>query len=265
MFGISVPSDVDEETKALGIPRVHTTGGSPDYFIDKDGVQLIHASIKCPFYDAPSAVANPGLSARFDDVPGMWYSDGVRWRPFGGRIALKAVYYNDVAATRSLSVTSQFKVRIPYSLLNGSLFRDGDQIKIQACYQRLYLHGDDSTKIIHRSIYAGSNSSIPANNTLIHETNTSATNDGVPEHEFCFRRMDSTTVQVIGAPSFVFNMFNGPSPNDLATPMGVSDIANMDINDTYIDWCLRWAGATAPTYDAGVLYNGLIEFVAVGA
>lgn len=242
--------------------RVHTADDIPDYLMDKDGIQLIGSSIKCPFYDAPSAVANPGLSARFDDVPGMWYSDGVRWRPFGGRIALKAAYYHDVNATRSTSVVSQLKAKIPYSLLNGSLFRDGDQIKIQAAYQRLYLDAGDNTKIVHRSIYAGSNSSTPANNTLIHETNTSATNDGVPEHEFCFRRMDSTTVQVLGANS-VYNMWNGPSPTDLMTTMGVSDVSNMDINDTYIDWCFRWA--VAPTVDAAVLYSGLIEFVAAGA
>ncbi|MBV6447308.1 hypothetical protein [Nitrosomonas sp.] len=250
-----------EDALSAGMIRKVTIGGNT-MLIGPDGTQLFHTSIKCPFYDAPSAVANPGLSARFDDVPGMWFADGVRWRPFGGRVALKVTYYHDVSATRATSPTSQCKVKIPYSLLNGSLFRDGDQIKIQGAYQRLFLDAGDNTKVIYRSVYAGKDANTPANNTQIHEANTSATNDGVPEHEFCFRRMDSTTVQVLGA-NASFNMFNGANTNDLMTPMGVSDIANMDINDTYIDWCLRWG--VAPAVDAGVIYNGLIEFVAAGA
>lgn len=248
--------------KRMNFVRASRSGNVPTLLVDYDGTELFPCSLKCPFYDALSAIANPGLSARFDDVPGMWYSDGVRWRPFGGRVVLKTTYYHDVAATRATSVTSQCKVKIPYSLLNGSLFRNGDQIKIQSAYQRLFLDAGDTAKFLYRGIYAGKDANTPANNTQIHELNvTTTSNDGVPEHEFCFRRMDSTTVQVLGANN-LFNMWNGPSASDLMTPMGVSDITNMDMNDTYLDWCLRWG--VAPAVDAGVLYNALVEFVAAG-
>jgi len=260
MVGVHDYVDVDEETNSLNIPRVHKTGLIPDYIMSPDGTQLIHTSIKCPFYDSPLAVANPGLSAMFDDVPGMWYSDGVRWRPSGGRIVIGAIYYDDVPATSSTTAVSQFKFKIPYSLLNGSLFRDKDQLKIQSSFQRLSLN--DSVNLL-RSIYIGSDSSIHLNNRMVHETSSTSANDGISEHEFCFRRMDSTTVQILGTAN-AFNMFGGASPTDLASPLptaSTSDIANMDINDTYIDWCLRFASAST---DAAVLYNATVEFVAAG-
>ena len=44
-FGLSVPTDVDEETQALGIPRVNTTNGPPDHFTVGDYIIPIKPKI----------------------------------------------------------------------------------------------------------------------------------------------------------------------------------------------------------------------------
>lgn len=246
--GGSLPSNV---------PLIHSTAGVPDYLTGQDGTQLFPTSIKCPFYDAPSAVANTGLTAFFTDVPGLWYSNGVRWLPVGGRIALKSAYYQDVSATRSLTPVSQCKAKLPYSLLNGSVFRDGDQIKIQSGFKRL---SSVDSAVIRRNVYAGSNSTTPSSNVVVDSSDMDPGNVGVNEQEFCFRRIDSTTVQVLGS-NIAFVMFNGDTGNDLMPYGGSSDIPSMDVNDTYIDLCLSFNSSSA---DSVVLYYALIELVTPG-
>lgn len=261
-FGVSVPSDVDEETKALGIPRVHMTGGISDYFIDKDGNKLTSKFISGPFYDIPAAKENPGLVYRLTDAGlrgSHLYSDGARYRAFGGRITIGVQY--DSTPSRSATVISTAKFKIPYSPIEGSLLGMGDRINIRESHERTSTDAGDTSRILHRSFYLGKDNSI-LNNLLLHKTNTSASNRSVGEDSFEFSRVDSTTLRILGVNNG-FDNWNGPSPSPIYSRFGITGFDNLDLNDIYLDLGFNFAAAS-PTVDAFLLHYMTAEIITCG-
>ncbi|SDX24249.1 hypothetical protein SAMN05216333_12338 [Nitrosomonas oligotropha] len=262
MFGVSVPSDVDEETKALGIPRMNMTGGFSDYLIDKDGNKLASKFISGPFYDIPSAKDHPGLIYRPTDAGiggNVLFADGTRWRAVGGAINVLLKY--NVAPTRSATPVSVAKFVLPYSPIEGSLWQDGDLMEFTSVIERTSTDAGDNTKTIYRDVHIGSNATM-ANNDPIASTTTAAANDGIPELMLRFRRIDSTTIQHLGIRVNAFDNWGGPSTNNPHSAYGISNFENMDRANMNVDFGLHFSAA--PTVDAARLYFVFARLVTCG-
>jgi hypothetical protein len=255
-----------ENALAAGMIRKATSGGS-DMLIGADDTQLIPSNIKCPFYDAPLAKGNRGLVVFFTDVGSgqLCFSDDYRWKPVGGRVNA-GVKYNAVP-TRSGTFDSKLKIKIPYSPLNGSFLQNGDMIRVQASYQRLFMDAGDNTKFLIRRLLFG-RSSNPIDNKELLNSYGAIANDGCAEHNLVIKRTDSSTMQLLGK-QVVFNMWDGNTTTDLYSINGITDIDNMDMQDVYLDYGFNFGTSNtvgvAATKDAAHLYSCFVEIITCGS
>ncbi|QOJ24078.1 MAG: hypothetical protein HRU78_10840 [Gammaproteobacteria bacterium] len=176
------------------------------------------------------------------------------------------VKYN-ATPTRSGTFDSKLKIKIPYSPLNGSFLQNGDMIRIQASYQRLFLDAGDSTKFLFRRLFLG-RSTNPANNKELLVTNGAVANDGCAEHNLVIKKTDSSTFQILGK-QVVFNLWDGNTATDLYSINGVTDIDNIDIQDAYLDFGFNFGTSITvgvpAIKDAAHLYSCFIEIITCGS
>lgn len=196
---------------------------------------------------APAAVGNKGLIVPITDAgPGgydLFISDGTRLRPIGGVLNLGIRWTQLVVPQLDSNKTdanfvSGFKIRLPYSATNGSLFNNGDVIQFEIVIDR----SAAGAITMRRTIYVGSNASTPLSNTLLNETSSSTTNLGLPELGF-INRVNSTTLGLAGATGL--DAMRGPNPNaSYSDANKVTGFPSFDANDTYIDFGPRWNSNT---------------------
>lgn len=203
--------------------------------------------VECDYYDVPSAKANKGIKIRLLDdglnYP-VIYSDGDRYRALGHQIVFKPTF--NTVPTRGNTLIKHAEIKIPYSPIEGSLWKDGDLLELAVSHQRYGIANTGS--ILTRSIMIGKNQTI-TDNTLLFEWPAAATNQkGFADNPLIFGRQDATTIRAFGNYTKWDNWNGATSSDDQYDTKGTTAFDNMDRNDTYIQVGLKFD--VAPAADA---------------
>ena len=213
---------------------------------------------------APAAAGNTGLIVPITNVSSSGYdlfvSDGTRLRAVSGSVEIAVwvtrVVVNTASSNEASGTTSSvLKIAIPTSATNGSLFGDGDIIRLELDHSR----SSGGTGSTFRTLYLGTHPTNPLSNTLINRnTNGSTTNLYVTE-EPSFVRVNSTTIQPIGRRSL--DQRSAPSATGIYNSVDdrVTGISSIDAATMYLDVTMGHVSNVAETvqleYARVVLYT----------
>lgn len=159
-----------------------------------------------------------GYSAYFSDVGvggSIWLSDGVKWRPYGGRVTLKNL-------TTSISNNAAPKIVMDFATIPAGLIQDGDIIEIEIDKDRLGGVADtDATDVLIGTV------STTLGTSLTLTTSALATTSIQLSLRYRFRKESSTSIRPISITGSV-----GLGVNTIGT--AAVTVPNMDSQTTYI-------------------------------
>lgn len=163
------------------------------------------------------AASSAGYSAYISDVGlggSIWLSDGVKWRPCGGRVTLKNL-------TAEVTNSGAAKIVLDYATCPTALIYDGDIIEIDYSLEH---SGADSNAT---DILIGTVSTTLGTSTTLINAQPSGANTGIYV-KARYKKVSATSIRPI---SLIGSVGYGVAT---ALPTTVTGLPNMDTQTTYI-------------------------------